>query len=230
LCAQRNTALRMVRDSADILVFFDDDYLPSNCALEGIEDFFRSNSDVVGANGVLIKDGINGPGLDYDRAIKLISEYDEKKSKMASILGNLNGLYGCNMAYRNSAIGDISFDEMLPLYGWQEDVDFASQVGRRGRLVKTDAWAGVHRGVKTGRSTEMKFGYSQVANPVYLTKKGTMRRGEAYTLVMRNLLANHIRAVRPEPWVDRVGRVKGNWRALRDLAHGRLRPEVILEF
>ena len=27
------------------------------------------------------------------------------------------------------------FDEALPLYGWQEDIDFTTQIGRRGRLV-----------------------------------------------------------------------------------------------
>ena len=70
----------------------------------------------------------------------------------------------------------LRFDEGLPLYGWQEDIDFAARVARQGgALARTDAFAGVHCGVKTARSRGLPIGYSQVANPLYLVRKGTMR-------------------------------------------------------
>ena len=36
-------------------------------------------------------------------------------------------------------------------------------------------------------------------------------------------------SLRPEPWIDRRGRLAGNLRALRDLVTGRLAPGRILE-
>ncbi|WP_370161318.1 hypothetical protein [Limimaricola soesokkakensis] len=35
------------------------------------------------------------------------------------------------------------------------------------------------------------------------------------------MLANHLKMLRPEPWVDRRVKASGNWMALGDLLHGR---------
>src|SRR5262249_49325392 len=137
--------------------------------------------------------------------------------------------YGCNMIYRASAIGETRFDERLPLYGWQEDVDFAAQIHKRGRIVRSQAFAGVHRGVKSGRLGGLRLGYSQIANPVYLARKGTMGLSHAGLLMMCNFVANHAKALRPEPWVDRKGRLRGNWLALWHLMTGQIDPCRVLE-
>jgi GT2 family glycosyltransferase len=224
---QRNTALRHLAADADIITFFDDDYLPSRFCIEQIARFFTQNPDVAGANGLLLGDGINSAGIELETAIRLIDEYDSAPTGTLGVIRSLEGLYGCNMAYRASATKDIWFDERLKLYGWQEDIDFAAQVAVHGRIVKTHAFAGVHQGVKRGRTSGVRFGYSQVVNPLYLCRKGTMPTGFALRMMGRNLLANHIRALRPEPWVDRAGRVRGNWIGLMDIMRGRLTPERI---
>jgi hypothetical protein len=46
----------------------------------------------------------------------------------------------------------------------------------------------------------------------------------------RNLLANFAKVIRPEPWVDRRGRVVGNMLGFLDLIRGRLHPTRILDF
>mgnify|MGYP000249302556 FL=1 len=227
LPAQRNRGLEAVLSESDILVFLDDDYVPSRFALAGITRFFADNPGHVGANGHLIADGINSAGIDHAEAARLVAAYDAAPTAGAPTL-DLRGLYGCNMAYRAAAIGAARFDERLPLYGWQEDIDFAAQLLARGRLGKTDAFAGVHRGIKAARSSGVRLGYSQVANPLYLMRKGTMRRSYSLRLIARNVLANHWRALRQEPWVDRRGRVRGNWLALADALLGRADPERIL--
>lgn len=229
LCAQRNRILEALPSRQGLLVFFDDDYLPSRFALERLDRFFAAFPAVVGANGHLIADGIGALGISTDDALAAIRAYDARLEEPEIVLQALRGLYGCNMAFRVEVIGETRFDERLPLYGWQEDVDFSARIGRRGVLVKTNAWAGVHRGVKAGRVSGVRFGYSQIANPLYLRRKGTLRTSEAFSLIAKNIIANHIRCAWPEPWVDRAGRVRGNWRALRDLAGGALRPEAILE-
>jgi hypothetical protein len=68
---QRNAALEAVIDSCDIVAYFDDDYIPSSCCLEGIDDCFRTHPDVIAANGMLLADGINSPGFTYEEASEL---------------------------------------------------------------------------------------------------------------------------------------------------------------
>ncbi|MDF2640490.1 MAG: glycosyl transferase [Novosphingobium lindaniclasticum] len=227
LCAQRNRGLDHLGDRYDLIVFYDDDFVPSKDSIDRIKRFFAAHPDVVGATGNVIRDGIKGPGIPLDVARDLLAKHEKKDFSPNCIVTSLEGLYGCNMAYRASAIGECRFDERLRLYGWQEDIDFASSLSARGRIVKTFAFSGVHQGVKYGRTSGVRLGYSQVVNPIYLVRKGTMSIGFAARLIARNVLANHARALRPEPWIDRAGRTKGNWIAARDILLGRVLPERI---
>jgi GT2 family glycosyltransferase len=229
LPAQRNRGMAPVLADHDVVAFFDDDYLASRFALEGLETFFAAHPDVGGTNGWLLADGVNLQSLGYEDAVAMIDAQDAMPRAAPKILELLpNGLYGCNMAYRVSAIGQVRFDERMPLYGWQEDLDFSVQVGRVGRLVKSDAFWGVHRGVKGARTSGVKFGYSQIVNPLYMWRKGTMTLRYALRLAVLNLVANHAKSLKPEPWIDRHGRLRGNWMAMADLARGRCDPERIL--
>jgi GT2 family glycosyltransferase len=228
--SQRNRGMELILGDVDIVAFLDDDYLPSQRALQGIIDVFSAYPDVVGANGTLLADGINSPGIGYADAVAMIERHDAAAARAdTEALVDLDGLYGCNMAFRAAAIGGVRFDEALPLYGWQEDIDFAAQLRPRGRIVKTRAFVGVHRGVKGARTSGRRFGYSQVVNPIYLTRKGTMRASFAFRIVAGNVLANHIRVLKPEPWVDRMGRLRGNWMAFADTLTGRAHPTRILQ-
>jgi len=228
-CAQRNAALAHLGDDADIVLFLDDDFLPSRFAVERAVALLERHPDIAGATGHLVADGIHGPGLSLAETKALIAEYDDRSPPPINPSHDLGGLYGCNMVFRARAIAGIRFDERLPLYGWQEDIDFAARARPHGRIVKTYAFAGVHRGLKSGRSPGVRVGYSQVVNPVYLVRKGTMGARYARKIVLRNVAANHVRAFRPEPWVDRLGRVRGNWLGIIDLMRGRVRPERIVE-
>jgi hypothetical protein len=228
LPVQRNAALDAVSSSCDIIAFFDDDYVPSSYCIEGIDAFFKAHPDVVGANGTLLADGINSSGISYEEAEDLVVQHDGLPRIEASIVGDLNGLYGCNMVFRVSAIGKERFDEALPSYAWQEDIDFAARVGRRGRLVKTNAFYGVHQGVKGARLAGTRLGYSQVANPIYLVRKGTVPVSYAAKLILKNVVKNHAKSLSPEPWIDRRGRCRGNWFAIFDVLFGRDHPQNIL--
>jgi len=46
--------------------------------------------------------------------------------------------------------------------------------------------------------------------------------------MFRNLAANLVRSVAPEPFADRRGRLRGNLAAIGDLMRGRLAPERAL--
>lgn len=228
-CVQRNRGLDRLHPDNGAVVFYDDDFIPSRFAIAGIARFFARHPDIAGAHGLVLADGINGPGIALEDALRQVDTADATgDTESVSILTRTHGLYGCNMAYRVSMIEGVRFDENLPLYAWLEDLDFGSRV--LGPLVHTDAFRGVHCGEKRGREKSgRRLGYSQVCNPVYMLRKATLPRKVAFRMILRNILANHARMFRPEPWIDRKGRAAGNWLAIRDLLRGRVDPRRILE-
>ena len=48
--------------------------------------------------------------------------------------------------------------------------------------------------------------------------------------ILRRVIANTVRSIKPEPWVDRLGRLKGNLLGIKDLLAGKAHPARILEF
>jgi glycosyltransferase involved in cell wall biosynthesis len=229
LCCQRNAALDLVRgeniDTSDVaLVFIDDDFIPAPDFLVNIEAIFERHPDVVGVTGELIADGIHNAGYTVEDGVRLIANHGTKRD---DTIRPRRALYGCNMAIRLSAAQGLSFDEALPLYGWQEDIDFTYQLSMRGRLISTGLVTGVHLGTKGGRTSGKRVGYSQIANIVYLRRKGTMQPGLGEQLIRQNLVSNVIRSFRPEAHIDRRGRLLGNLIAIKDLITGRIDPRRI---
>lgn len=225
---QRNQILRTDRES-DVIVFFDDDFLPTPSYLAAIERLFLAHSDIVMATGTLIADGIIGPGIDIADA-QVVLAADGGLQQEDAIIDVFNG-YGCNFAVRLSAVraNRVLFDENLPLYAWLEDLDFSRQLARYGRIVKSLGARGIHLGIKKGRQSGVRLGYSQIANPLYLSRKGTCPWRKALRLIGRNVAVNCLRSIRPEPYVDRRGRVAGNIKAVADLLTGRLDPTRVLK-
>jgi hypothetical protein len=226
---QRSAPLDQVRD-CDVVIFFDDDFLPTPCYLEVVERVFTACPDVAMMTGLVIADGIIGPGISLEEARSWVAMFGTITRDWRELEEVANG-YGCNMAMRLATVeaAHCRFDESLPLYGWLEDVDFRLHLAQRGRIVKALAAHGVHLGIKEGRQTGKRLGYSQIANPIYLSRKGTLPWLRALRLMSRNIAANLLRLMTPEPYIDRAGRASGNIKAFRDLLSGSLTPERILE-
>lgn len=238
--AQRNRALASghVRD-ADIVVFFDDDFVPDDRYLERVEAAFVRHPEWAVLTGLVLADGIKGPGIDYPEACEILARLpdDDTGDDTGGATGDATGryehvapagAYGCNMAFRAADIAGQRFDERLPLYGWQEDTDFSRRVARGRPIVRSHGLRGVHLGVKRGRVSGVRFGYSQVVNPLYLVRKGTCTWRWAANLITRNVLANAALSFRAEPHVDRAGRLRGNLIAAGHLIRGRVDPEFIM--
>lgn len=227
---QRNAALASLGEE-DLVLFLDDDFVLAPDYLANLERLFEDHPNVAMATGTVLADGIHGPGLNHEYARQLTMNPAMQTSSSLALTDVYN-CYGCNMALRASHVvaKTMRFDQRLKLYGWLEDVDFSRQMSAYGRIVKSPAIQGVHLGTKTGRSSGLRLGYSQVANPLYLARKGTMAPVRAFKMLMRNLISNLVKSVRPEPEIDRLGRLKGNLKAFGDLFRGRLQPERILTF
>ena len=229
LPAQRNRIILQAADY-DILIFIDDDFIPAIDYIEHSVAAFRSDPTVVVTTGHVIADGAVGPGLSIETARRVLAQ-DRERPVPPDISPAFNG-YGCNMGIRLQPMfeNDLRFDERLPLYAWFEDVDLTRRLGRHGRIVKVHKARGVHLGIKVGRTSGTRLGYSQVANPIYLACKGVYPWARVVRGLSRHLLVNCVKSIRPEPYIDRRGRLRGNMRAIGDLLRGRLRPERILDF
>jgi len=224
LTRQRNKAIEVLKDDHDVIFFMDDDYWPVQSLLSGIQATFDQHPNVNGATGHIICDGIGVGGLDATHANKALLAFDDQNAEFQD--ETVESLYGCNMAFRVKAIGDCRFDESLPLYGWQEDVDFSMRL--KGRKVQTNRFSGVHLGTTNGREVAgARLGYSQIANVVYLWRKGSLPTKYAIRQMGRNVTANFTRLVFSEPWIDRPARAVGNLTAFWDILRGRMHPSRV---
>jgi len=222
LAAQRNTGLAQLQAGTEIVVFFDDDFVAHRDWLARAAETFRDDVDVVALTGRVLADGVTGPGIRFEDACRLV----EHVPLSAWSWIDSYSPYGCNMAFRLSQLGDLRFDERLVLYGWLEDRDFGAALAKKGgRIAKSAELVGVHMGIKSGRIAGDRLGYSQVVNPLYMLRKGTMTLPQVAGQLFRNMASNIGKAAWPEPFIDRRGRLRGNVLAIADVIRGRIQPE-----
>jgi len=229
LTAQRNRALSAIHGKCDVVVFFDDDFIPSRFWIENAGAALAAEPDVVCVTGHVLLDGVMIGGVERSHGQSLVDKADASSGAGSSghTVKRQDSPYGCNMAFRATDIEHLTFDERLVLYGWLEDRDFSFRAGAK--TIWTDALWGVHLGTTQARSSGRSFGYSQVVNPWYLTTKGTMTWVDAYGAILRALAANTLGSLFPEAAVDRHGRLRGNIIAIKDLLRGSWAPEKAAE-
>lgn len=230
LCAQRNSILDKCGGS-EVIIFLDDDFYPASGYVANVASLFAKNPEVVAATSHPSLDGATGPGVEHEQALDALKAI-ELESPAPERIHSTYGGYGCNMSLRMAPIREhnMRFDENLPLYGWLEDIDFTRRLSAHGAVVTSNRLKGVHLGTKRGRSPGRQLGYSQVANPIYLWRKGSVAASYAFSQLARNVAQNAWRAVRPEPWVDRRGRLVGNAIALGEVVFGKAHPQRALRY
>jgi GT2 family glycosyltransferase len=223
---QRNAIVSLTLD-CDILLFIDDDFYLDANYLRITERFFMENRDVVASTGTVLADDVKGPGLTVEQAKLILAGHTGAHGEQR--ISPRYFAYGCNMCLRMAPIREhaLRFDETLPLYGWYEDWDFSRQLAQFGSIFHISNACGVHLSVKTGRTTGVRLGYSQVANPIYLARKGTFPWSLVFRFIVGPCLKNLAWSLKPEAHIDRLGRFRGNLAAFRDLLTGTLSPTQI---
>ncbi|SDI29220.1 glycosyltransferase family 2 protein [Paraburkholderia phenazinium] len=226
LPTQRNRGIDALPPEIDYVVFFDDDFAPGRHWIEQCRQVFHSQRAVIGLSGRTLRDGAAGRPVSWSEAFDIVGRAEDEAVEPVS-LDACNSLYGCNMAYRVDAIRGVRFDERLVLYGWLEDQDFSRRlvVADRGELVRCHQMLGVHLGLSGGRVSGRKFGYSQVANAIYLYRKGVLSRKEAASNIFRAISVNFVKSMKPEPHLDRRGRLIGNFIGVAEICSGSVNPE-----
>jgi glycosyltransferase involved in cell wall biosynthesis len=229
LTRQRNRGISCLTDTMDVIAFIDDDFIVGDDYFLNMVRLFEQDDSIIGAIAEIIADGANSPGYTFEEGLRLAEQY--RRRITVPTFREITGRYadGCNgiIAFRSRHAGSLRFDERLALYGWQEDLDFCAALRRSGRIVRTNLVWGVHLGTKRGKNSEVQLGYSQIVNTAYIVSKGNMSLPYAFRLSARNVVANLIRSIRPESYIDRRGRLWGNLIGMFHLVTGRLTPEHI---
>jgi hypothetical protein len=137
------------------------------------------------------------------------------------------------MFVRTDVLQTERFDERLPLYGWLEDRDFLHRCAKHGKIVRNQGALVAHLATRSGRTSDVRLGYSKIANPWYLWKKSVITSLPELMVryLMKTTFANIIRAIMPKQsqTADYRKRLKGNFMAYRDLILFRIDPQNILK-
>lgn len=237
LTKQRNAGLDFLstltqeQDPNDWFVaFFDDDFRLASNWMFNCKQAFLDDPALVGVGGCVLADGITTDPISESAALEYIaSRRPPMKHTWSGARREVPDLYGCNMAYRGSFAKTGRFDPDLPSYGWLEDVDYSVRAGKTGALRLIPECRGVHLGTSSGRTSGIRFGYSQIANPLYLIKKGGIPVKKGSKTMLRNLLSNGKNSFFRNPSRDYVGRLRGNIMAIRDLFLGSCHPTRIID-
>jgi GT2 family glycosyltransferase len=220
---QRNTGLKFVAPQVSIVSFLDDDVELARDYLANIRSILDARSEIVLLDGAVVQDG----NISRKEAIALLDQ--EKRSPGEhSDLRYASHAYGCNMTVRREVADRVLFDERLKLYAWLEDADFGRRCLAYGKCANAAAARIVHLAVKSGRVNSRQFGFAQIMNPYYLTKKGVVSRSSLLREHWwRALASNLLHLFRNDQEIDRIGRIKGNGLAWYLILRGRCEPEYI---
>jgi glycosyltransferase involved in cell wall biosynthesis len=223
---QRNMAAKLVR--TPYTLFLDDDVELAHNFIESMERLLEEAEDAVGATGFLVVDGAQGgdTGLDRKLARSYAVNYVRKHD-------NYDHEEGQNLFVRTRVFDNVLFDEKLPLYGWLEDLDFATNCLRYGRIIMNTETCFAHLATPTGRTSGLRYGYSQIVNPFYLWRKNG-KPGLTQVIFghwLLHIAYNYRRALItiPSDRNDRRGRFRGNMIALRHLLARKVDPSYILK-
>lgn len=207
------------------VVFFDDDFRPAPDWLAHCSAAFLDDPQLVGVGGTVLADGITGTPITESQAQDFIDSLrPPMKHTWSGPRRDVPDLYGCNMAYRGTVARTDRFDPALPFYGWLEDVDYSVKASRQGALRHIPECRGVHMGSSSGRTSGVRFGYSQIANPLYLIRKKTLPLQKGGWTLLRNMLSNSANTLLRNQSRDYTGRLRGNFMAIRDLLRGHCHP------
>lgn len=224
LCAQRNAALRTIRDREGVIFFFDDDVEIETHYAEKMLQLFQQRPEVSLASGINLGSGTRPGSLTRESARELI-----KARLAASVTSGVRPArtgMGSRLAFRASLLGSVQFDERLPLYGYLEDYDFSLQCRKFGDVVVNEECLMVHIETAAGRIGTRPRGYSEIVNPIYIyRKKMGAEFGRTVAGALKRTLRNFLRCT------DLNGRrqLEGNLIAWGRVIAGKTDPEYMLK-
>lgn len=227
---QRNAAIPFA--ATPYALFLDDDVELAPGYIEQMEQVFARDPSIAAASGKIVADGAeDGKGIDRQVAINAILSHRPIPG-CESI--EIKEFFGCNMFIRSELLRFERFDERLPLYGWLEDRDFLWHCARHGKMVRNRGAVMAHLATRSGRTSDVRYGYTKIANPWYLWRKSVI--SNLADLVVRywikTTVANAVRMMMPKQpqSADYKKRLHGNLMAYGTCFFGGSIPSTFWRF
>jgi len=188
---QRNAGIAALLPSIRMVAFLEQDVLLNPHFLESAWRVLGALPDVAVLTGHIIGDGHKDGEPDPERAAELLARdaLACDHFHLAVIHRPVASAPGSNMVAPRFVVDRMAFDEALTGDAWLEDYDWSRRCHRLGRVVQAQNLRLVRMGADCGRDRHAALGYSRIANPWYLWRKGVMP-GPV-------LLALWVRALRP---------------------------------
>jgi len=219
LTRQRNRAIAALDRKCEIVSMMDDDVELPKDYFERVQGIFTQRPDVA----ICFANVRNGLGMSRDQARQALAHWSAPDEFREGACG-----LGCSMNIRRSVFDHVSFDERLPLYGWLEDADFAARSRPYGKVGTYEACRIIHLLEQKMRLSGVRFGFSQVMNPYYLWRKGSIPFNEVLlSHWLKGTCSNAFGLLRPDRTIDRAGRLRGSFLAFSLLIRGCVEPERI---
>jgi Glycosyl transferase family 2 len=223
LCHQLNDAVAALPPDVSVVTVFDDDVELAPDYLERARAFLVEHPEICVFDGRVIVDG----RISRSEAKEIFSQPlpDDDRSFHPNV-----HIYGCNFTSRVEMLRRHPFDERLPLYAWQFEVDYGIRCNADGKVGTYYGCRFVHLMVTSGRINGTRFGFSQIMNPYYLFKKKEIPLKELLAFFwIRSVSSNLLNSSRRGSQHDYRGRLKGNFLAFANIVRGRAEPEQITE-
>jgi GT2 family glycosyltransferase len=232
LCLQRNIGVKAMPAGIEFVSFLDDDMEVHDIYFAEVENVFASSPGLAGFSGCIMANG----NIERQDGRELLDEYEigDNMPLFGAYPKSWPALYGCAMNIRRTWLKIEKFDERLPLYALGEDCEMGFRLARHGEVGGSGRCPVVHLAARSGRISEYGYGYAQVINYLYFSRKGIGLPALATyaNKLIRTPLTNLIFAVAPrldrKKGIDRRGRFLGNLRALADVLRGRIDPQNLL--
>ncbi len=232
---QRNEGIAVIPLTVPYVAFFDDDMEFKDDYLASAAAFLDANPGVVGLSGHVLGNG----NVTREDGRARIAAYQPKRDFQVKFQSEGSGhtLHGCNMVIRRGVLEYENFDEVLPLYSYNEDYDLSLRLESYGRIGRFAGCISVHLETPSGRVREDMRGYSLVANNYYFLKhKRTHLPGPLawvrfwIVCVARPLVICLTQLANGNQSHDFRARLKGILVAVKDILTGKSHPRRILEF
>ena len=164
LTRQRNVALTLTRDDAEIVHFIDDDAILAPDYLVRLLHTFATHPQASGVGGRIT----NLPehqahwwrilaGIDSTREGVVLPSGVNILSFTGNSEREVDWLSGCSMSFRLASIADLEFDETRTGNGLGEDVDFCLRAQVRGPLIWNPRALVEHRQSPVNRDSSLRL-------------------------------------------------------------------------
>jgi len=226
--SQRNAGLGALPPDIHFVIFLDDDMEIHDMCVEEVRGIFERNPDLAAFSGCLVANG----DIVRSEARQMLDGHiiPQGMPDYGLLPREWPGLYGCCMCMRRDLVEKEPFDENLPLYAIGEDTEIGFRLRKFGKVGGSARCPVVHLAARSGRVSEVGVGYAQIINFLYFLKK---RVGlpqwktlweRLVVIPLTNLAFTLFPVLDRRTGVDRVGRLRGNLLALRDVARMEINP------